>query len=131
MINLDDLKIGNYLLDNSDRICKVTEIGLELTSSIVGEPFKAPAIQGGITSLPHKEIPVTPEILDEFGFTVAMNKNITFWYINRTDYHLKLTKTCFEIYLDELDTKVIFSGTGLHELQNIWYYLTKMKLKFN
>lgn len=55
-----DFRIGNLLQDREGRLCKVEEL------SIAG--FKAPAIIGGLTSLPNKVIPLTEKWLLSFEF---------------------------------------------------------------
>lgn len=134
MINIEDIKVNNYFRYYNNAF-EGYVLGVQVSTFSSSSNKVAISVKGGgwlqldISDL--NEIAVTPEILVRCGFTVATHKNIIFWYINRTDYHIKLTGEGFEIYLDELDTKVICSGTGLHELQNIWYYLTKTKLNFN
>ena len=75
MIKAIELKIGNYLFDREDRLCKVESIDVAFIDSIVGEPFKAPAIIGGLTALPHKPIELTETWLEKFGFKEKFESN--------------------------------------------------------
>lgn len=76
---IEELSIGNIMLDRLNRICKVEEI--------LKYEFKAPAIQGGITSLPNKPMPLTKEILkDNLGFDVTDMGD--FWQAEKEDFVL-------------------------------------------
>lgn len=116
----NELRIGNLLYDNKDRLCKVEEIRID--------EFKAPAIKGPITSLPNKPIPLDEEWLKSFGFDYdfsekdhnAMKKDEfvihNYWHSGKWN----------NFYLDrEMKWKV----NCVHELQNIHFMLTGEELK--
>lgn len=64
-ISVQELRTGNLLHDRDGRLCKVDYLRLHR----MGDEFKAPAILGGMTSLPNKPIPLTEEWLLKFGFS--------------------------------------------------------------
>ena len=56
----NELRIGNYLKDKENRLCKVEKLDITDKYSDLCE-IDAPAIIGGLTSLPVKPIPLTEE----------------------------------------------------------------------
>ena len=62
-----ELRIGNLLHDREGRLCKVEEL--------YTNEFKAPAILGGMTSLPNSPIPLTKDWLVENGFRLCPKNN--------------------------------------------------------
>lgn len=75
----------------------------------------------------YEPIPLTPEVLNNFGFKKESSSEKG-WYELRTDTVCFVegdkNGTC-EVYLDTLDSvRVSF----LHELQNLYYIITKQEL---
>ncbi len=76
---IEELSINNIMLDAKDRICRVEEL--------YKYEFRAPAIVGGLTSLPNKPMPLTLEILrDNLGFEVYDMGD--FWQCEKEDFVL-------------------------------------------
>ena len=127
MIKAIELKIGNYLFDREDRLCKVEAIDLAFIDSVVGEAFKAPAIIGGLTALPHKPIELTETWLEKFGFKMvagnAEKDNYLLWK-NKTTHN-------FDFVLNEphSNKRIVTPIKYVHQLQNLYYALTNEELK--
>lgn len=122
MIKIGELRIGNYLHDRENRLCKVESISIGLKDSVVGEAFKAHAIVGGLTSLPHKTIPLTEEILLKCGFERYEFDNGQYRFKNRL---IVIRDGKFVDY----GSDVII--TSLHQLQNLYFSLTGEELTIN
>lgn len=136
-----ELRIGNYLQDRENRLCKVESIDIAFIDSIVGEAFKAPAIYGGLTSLPHKPIPLTEEILLKCGFELIdsyfKKGELDMFYCLKYYPHLKGYYFYIE-YTDspfEKDYDVYYPVSctykHLHQLQNLYFALTSEELEVN
>jgi len=114
MIKVNELRIGNYLSDRENRLCKVEEL--------YTNGFKAPAVIGGLTSLPNKIIKLTEDILLKCGF----NKNIDcqsygYFTLNGTINNEFNTPFEIDIYLKHdgtFETGDDLPMLSLHQLQN-------------
>lgn len=111
----NELRLGNIMLDRLNRICKVEEI--------LKYEFKAPAIQGGITSLPNKPIPLTEEWLLKFGFNKFKGNN--------TDCFLDDFETSCNMELFFWKGTQIKNIKYVHQLQNLYFALTGEELTLN
>lgn len=149
MIKASELKIGNYLQDRENRLCKVESIDISFIDSIVGEAFKAPAIVGGLTSLPHKSIKLTDEWLVKLGFEKEPEKYnsvkykipykfnwdknpLVYFIIYDFEYHASgedfkgwlIPLTDGEFFMSCKNVEVKY----LHELQNLYFAITSNEL---
>ena len=128
-IKANELRIGNYLQDRENRLCKVESIDIAFIYSIVGEAFKAPAIYGGLTSLPHKPIPLTEDILLKCGaWTSDWDNNSSYRIGISLDYILAINLELNTFQLGDLDLTQI---KYLHQLQNLYFALTGEELNIN
>ena len=125
MINPKELMIGNYLHDNKGRLCRVEKIEKD--------SFYAPAIDGAITSAPNHPIPLTPSILERYGFvehdsSLYCHSLLIGSIIIRTDL---LQKTTLILSIeDEYNQFITINNiTTLHHLQNIVKNLTGKELE--
>lgn len=113
-----ELRIGNILIDRENRLCKVEELSK-------GE-FRAPAIYGGLTSLPNSPIPLTEEWLVKFGFEKVIGwDDMEFW--RRPDWRkcgFSLLKQ-LQGYEDDGYGKIL---PYVHSLQNLYFALTGEEL---
>ena len=112
-----DFRIGNFLHDRENRLCKVEEI---YTNEV-----KAPAINGGITSLPNKPIPITKEWLLSFGFKYSEKMfEYCLWDGRR--------KSCIIQRCGNRDENKWLSNNAqilyIHQIQNIYNALTGLEL---
>ncbi len=116
---IKELRIGNYLHDRVDRLCRVEVLR-------IGEDIYAPAIIGGQTSLPNKPIELTQEWLMDFGFSIYNGWDDMEFFrrkdFNKTDFELAILSTGFEHnpYIGPIKT--------VHQLQNLYYALTGLEL---
>lgn len=67
MVESTELRLGNYLQDRSGRLCRVERIDNN-KEDVYAQGFRAPAIKGGMTSIPNSPIPLTEEWLLKLGF---------------------------------------------------------------
>jgi len=143
-----ELRIGNYLLDRQGRLCEVESIDVAFIDSIVGEAFKAPAILGGLTSLPHNPIPLTEEILLKCGFTKFENKKLGYksrkWTLEDNSFNL-VTDFFYLVYIKQWRGKnkgkrmfevrryghKLVAIESLHQLQNLYFCITNEELTIN
>lgn len=128
-----ELRIGNYLFDNKERLCKVEEISAELENDVYAEPFRAPAIKGCLTSLPHKPIPLTEEILLKCGFKQYGEEENTFEIFDCV-INLDSTEIWIAVPIKNLlvSTEIKISAPEyLHQLQNLYFTLTNEELTIN
>ncbi len=136
-----ELRIGNYLLDRAERLCEVETVAKH-------NFFSAPAIRGGLTSLPHIPILLTEEWLIKFGFenwgNVVLNEHENFdrWVLHNviggtSNYEVHIIKSnygnsphteiCFSIDKDE--RQMLFETEFVHNLQNHFYAATNTELE--
>ena len=109
-----ELRIGNYLVDREERLCRVQTLRPYWNESQI----EATAIKGPQTSLPNKPIPLTEEWLKKFGFK---EKTHTFVFGNISIK--QQTKSCFFYHTG-------FNLRYVHQLQNLFFALTGEELKF-
>ena len=128
-----DLRIGNYLLDNQNRLCQVEDIHIH--------GFAAPAINGPMTSMPNKPIPLSEDYAVKLGFekreikwqdnSVSENAYVKFKYL------LSFTKdgVALSRFMTPGNSKIepiyIASIETVHHLQNLWQALTGEDLTIN
>jgi hypothetical protein len=115
----NELRIGNYLFDREDRLCKVEAIDLAFIDSVVNEAFKAPAIIGGLTALPHKPIELTEEIL----LKCEIDEDINLEFDKILGYYV--------VYLEDSFCLNSVKLYHLHQLQNLYHALTNEELEIN
>jgi hypothetical protein len=135
----NELRIGNYIHDRSDRLCKVETISTNLINSVFGEEFKAPAIVGGLTSLPHKPIQLTEEWLIRFGFIPTESNffgKINYWNKEK-DCSIDVETVCVGTKVEKIFRYRICSDARtkciiyVHSLQNLYFALTGEELTLN
>lgn len=112
---IEELSIGNMMLDAKDRICRVEEL--------YKYEFKAPAIVGGLTSLPNKPMPLTKEILrDNLGFEISDMGD--FWQCQKEDFVLIQIKLSFGnmpyMFMLKSSIKESVNFYYVHHLQNTY-----------
>ncbi len=120
MIQKQDLRIGNWISDvhaSDTGMWQVTE--LKRHQCAYGK-----SLMSKYENL--KPIPLTPEILEKYGFSCNINDN-EFIYNNHCEITLKVTDgkywSCYEIKMDGF--KYI---EYLHQLQNLIFALTGEEL---
>ena len=121
-LKVEELRIGNYLYDRKNQLCKVEalEAGPE-------RQIYASAITSSITSLPNKPIPITDEILLKFGATLLPHLGEGYYKLGV--YDLFLSNYSLEFFLPEYGCHSI-RAESVHELQNIYYIVTGNELTF-
>lgn len=138
-----ELRIGNYLHDGEDRLCRVEELRNderyeELEDEEDNDNIDAPAIEEAITTLPNKPIPLTEDWLLKFGFG-----KILAWFIelpNNSKLELTINNDNSTIqyycYVRNHRTAIEFDDYSLlrkdlqhvHQLQNLYFALTGTEL---
>lgn len=115
-----DFRIGNYLQDRQERLCKVERIEVD--------GILAPAIVGGQTSLPVKPILLTEDLLLKLGWIWNIEANS----FENNDVRMNLkyesisgSYTMYNYIIKALIAKRIFY---VHQLQNLYFALTGMEL---
>lgn len=122
----NELRLGNYLQDREGRLCKVENLGDE-SFNIIG--IDAPAIKGGLTSLPCRPITLTEEWLLKLGFAKTQMgfcvryKHIEI-YLSHDFKRLCLTFSSVDFSRIWLENK----WTEVHQLQNLYFVLTGEEL---
>lgn len=131
------LRIGNYLYDREDNLCKVTQLG-EGT-------IYAPAIDKATTKLPNKPIPLSEDVLLRLGFDrereddkygrVWINKGFGKFIIRRVNFNKPMLEPIdygFTLeYSDEKDwVGIVRKVQFVHQLQNLYHSLTGEELTF-
>lgn len=120
MIKLNEIRVGNWLLDWN-----------------TNKPFQLKRVHFEFFSPHHKPIPLTPEILEKCGFVKDEHIQQEFSYIlkgaSRISFvYYKANPSCFSI---EQDEKMIDFASGrckyLHQLQNLYFSLTGEELTYN
>jgi len=119
-----NFRVGNYLHDGRGRVCRVEEININ--------GFRAPAIVGGLTTMPNQRISLTEAWLIALGFQYRNERegllsildiegetwkhNLSVSFIVENQLHILNCPTCKELeYVDEL--------------QNLYFVLTGIELK--
>ncbi len=128
-----ELRIGNYLYDNQERVCIVNAIGYDFCE----HEISAPAIIGAITSYPNKPILLTEEWLLKFGFEHNIGDEKNTWYIPGFGYDISngyfwkyedLYNADCEEYVQIKDVQIITVLSKnikyVHQLQNLYFVLT-------
>jgi hypothetical protein len=143
MIKVSQLRIGNYLYDNKDNLCRVEQ----LNSNADETEVYAPVIKGALTYLPNKPIPLTEETLLKCGFEKVVVKgdfdagfddDITYGLEYKREFYLSYDASDFSIAI--FSSKLAYdyedgicipleSAKYLHQLQNIFFSLTGEELK--
>lgn len=125
-----DLRIKNWMLDNENRVCRVTEITLN--------EFKAPSIEGAITALPNKPMPITEKWLLRFGF-VQHPKLTQYYFLNEFRFNIntftvRILRSCDKEGEGQkhacgypIITDMISCGY-VHQLQNLFFAITGKEL---
>jgi hypothetical protein len=122
MIKRNELRIGNYVMDNvSGEWMIVDEIG-ENVGAIVINRDKYPLPEGWNMGY----IPLTPEILERCGF--EQNSPVYGDYYNNGDIFIFKEKDGFMLF-DEGSIGNPFNY--LHQLQNLFFALTGEELEIN
>lgn len=124
-----DFRIGNLLIDSKGRLCKVES--LDVKQERYGGDIHAPAIRGGITSLPVKPIELTPEIMKRLGFKHEGKDYriefkgciyIAFWSRIKSEIH------ALGIKFDNETNNFTWHIKYVHQLQNLYFALTGEEL---
>ena len=135
MIKANELRIGNYLQDDTGRIGKVLEfkegyIVLKMLHSTVKIKSNV-----GTSDIDADGIPLTPEIIEKCGFKIKKGSgaNIFEWHIGTNpvnqDWLFCITEFRYE--------NVFFYRNGyfkintIHQLQNLYFALTGDELNIN
>ena len=109
-----ELRIGNYLLDDKGRLCKVESIQVRDPD----EPaFSAPGLIGSITYLPHRGLPLCEQVFLRMDF---VRKERCWW--NGSIVINVMPDQAFREHWSS--RKLEFA----HELQNLNYALTGKEL---
>ena len=117
MIDAKDLRIGNWVL----RLGNPTQI------NAVSKGYVSTHSSGSITENQIESIPLTPEILEKCGFEKVGNE----WQNTNSEF-----TECFQFKNDKFyytGGEGVCFGVGcqyLHELQNLYYALTKQELNY-
>jgi len=119
----NELRIGNYFEDIEGRLCRVDVISRDK------EDTRITAIQGGLTFLPVKPIPLTEEWLLKFGFIdndwAFINNGLELsWSIRRCESG---ERSCFYLsdkFPEDFQIRVEY----VHTLQNLYFALTGEEL---
>lgn len=123
-MNSNNFRVGNLLEDRVGRLCRVETITLK-------EGFKAPAIKGGMTSLPNKPIPLTEEWMVNFGFTQNPKKSPSFWQIESGSSSISINPNNGVVWIYNPMDEAYNPNTLIcyvHELQNFCYSLMGKEL---
>lgn len=123
MVKSTDLRIGNYVRDIvSNELMIVDEIGKNIGATLIDRD-KYPLPDGWQVGY----VPITPELLDCIGF-----KKCKFHIKGEDDLILRYGH--FEFNLDYNELRFDASAVRvdyLHELQNLYFALTKKELPIN
>jgi hypothetical protein len=113
-INFKELRLDNYIcINNNLHPCRVKEITM---SNVVVESIKENYSEPTINSM--NPIPLTEEWLLKFGFIKHVSQSI--WYtLNKVDVWFFDGK-----YVNDIDVEIKY----VHELQNLYFALTKKEL---
>ena len=127
-MNASELRIGNLLLDEKGRLCRVDSINCNY--------FKAPAIKGAMTTLPNTAIELTEEWLIKLGFEPVsmMFENVPIKQFNSTNRKFFLTKDIGKFYLylfNDREEELFNEIKYVHQLQNLFFALTGKELIIN
>jgi hypothetical protein len=116
-----EFRIGNLLHDRNGRLCRVEELSL-------GRDIKATAIVGAFTSLPNKPIELTDEWLTKLG--CQKRESFNGWFLKKVDKLrlLKIDGNYVFGYYSHGDFYAVCVVSYVHELQNLYYILTKEEL---
>jgi len=127
-MNKKQFRIGNLLGDRENRLCRVTELNSETDPD--ERNVIAPAIKGGLTSLPVEPIPLSEEWLLKCGFEALTKKSNGF----KSDSYTYTGGVSLIVYFDgeRLSTNFWIGNEKryVHELQNFFYALTGEELIF-
>lgn len=114
--------------DRNGRLCRVEEINKN-------KEFRAPAIVGGLTSLPNSNIILTKEVAKKFGFEIVDMGD--FWEFNLGDFQLIQLKSHM-LPVEPVPFYVLHSKKSrhikvpfAHKLQNLYYAIEGKELVFN
>jgi hypothetical protein len=128
MIQANELRIGNKILNSDNEIVTVTELRDEfyLNESKHGQYYA--------TSNP---IPLTPEILEKCGFVKEDDKISTFWklILNRSEAISIEDDGSFGLNAANASSSEGYASSPdlckyLHQLQNLYYSLTGTELNY-
>lgn len=133
MINANELRIGNFVLDQGGKMIKIDffeHLGKGYSCKF-GQHSKAIDDWGPLHPLTEytdyaNPIPLTPEILEKCGFK----------YIQKTVYTID-NKISFAVFNGKLSTTYVCLDNAinqikyLHELQNLYFALTGIELNIN
>ena len=115
-----DLRIGNYLIDRQNRLCKVEAIKPDDYEEYE-YGFEAPAISGPITGLPHKPIPLTEEWLKERFHESSFVSNL--YEVGTLSIYFQDKIAWIDINGNCIELKYV------HQLQNLYFALTGKELE--
>lgn len=137
MIQANELRIGNNVLQNG-RVVYVESISEDrgIINVNIETELDGSAWLNGIDLNELDPIPLTPEILEKFGFEKDDNdlefhhEDFCSWYEKEYPIIGRLVTSNFGTYLfdEETDTLRIYF---LHQLQNLYFALTGQELEVN
>lgn len=131
MIPATDLRINNYVLDSRGIIKQVACIGKRIALKAIGDKGYNPAFAYDVEEI--SGVVLTPEVLEKVGFVLNKDRTPNCWvkYITGCkcftiaksnsdgDYQRVWWDCVYCFYVD---------FNSLHELQNLYYCLTKTEL---
>lgn len=120
----NELRIGNYLHDRNDNLCKVIELR--------ADGIYAPAVDLAITGLPNKPIELTEKWLLKLGFRKELESDSAIFYENdflsiNTYKGYNSTFLKRNRLLNQQDYS-INNIEYVHHLQNLYFVLTGEEL---
>jgi len=121
------LRIGNYLIDRDNRLCRVEAIKPDDYKECEYE-FEAPAISGAITGLPHKPIQLTEEWLVKSNAKI-INANFQSYILER---FILTWKSAYKYWyvMDSESLTYLTKIEFVHEWQNFYFVMQGVELRF-
>lgn len=126
-----ELRIGNYIFNRNDQLCKVKELS--------EDKINAPVIDWPVTGLPHKPIELTEEWLIKFGFQnitlkYYQNTNLKGLYLENIDSYLTFDKSEWRLEQDDDwrdggNHHDLLKIEYVHQLQNLYFALCGEELE--
>jgi len=120
-----ELRIGNYLFDQKNRLCKVDKLS--------SDNYRALSINGWITTLPNKPIELTEEILLKCGFEkkIWKAKNSVYYELNKLEILLEDSYYINGVTYYKSGLLFEYHPKHLHQLQNLYFCLYGEELTIN
>ena len=121
LVQVNELRIGNWVIDNDDnQIAKVTQLEIDENHP-------------EITDVDCQPISITVKWLINFGFKIVRKKSILGEVIDIYQQYLSSRISIFTIGYDkwilDINDKDIVEIQYIHQLQNLYFVLTKEELE--